>query len=145
MAALISKQTQNDIIRAGSTALAMGFSESLTSYLSQQPGLSTVLNTKLNREIFQIGVGSLILTSAKAGRARSGLKQASIIIGTGMIASGAYSALSGLTSGLLQRLPASNIGPASGLGLYESANGQRSALSGLRGAGLGRSMLKPMV
>ena len=120
----------------------MGFSESLTNYLAGQPGLSTVLNTKLNREIFQVGVGSLLLTSAKAGGARGGLKQASIIIGTGMIASGAYSALSGITSGLLQRLPAGNV---SGLGLYESANGQRSALSGLRGASLGRSMLEPMV
>ena len=142
MAALISKQTQNDIMRAGSTALAMGFSESLTNYLAGQPGLSTVLNTKLNREIFQIGVGSLLLTSAKAGGARGGLKQVSIIVGTGMIASGAYSALSGITSGLLQRLPAGNV---AGLGLYESANGQRSALSGLRGASLGRSMLEPMV
>ena len=142
MAALISKSTQADIIRAGSTALAMGFSESLTNYLANQPGLSTVLNTKLNREIFQIGVGSLILTSAKAGRARGGLKQVSIIVGTGMIASGAYSALSGITSGLLQRLPGTNM---AGLGLYESANGQRSALSGLRGASLGRSMLEPMV
>ena len=142
MAALISKQTQNDIIRAGSTALAMGFSESLTSYLAGQPGLSTVLNTKLNREIFQVGVGALVLTSAKSARASGGLKQASIIIGTGMIASGAYSALSGITSGLLQRLPAGNV---SGLGLYESPNGQRSALSGLRGASLGRSMLEPIV
>ena len=142
MAALISKQTQNDIMRAGSTALAMGFSESLTSYLAGQPGLSTVLNTKLNREIFQVGVGALVLTSAKSARARGGLKQVSIIVGTGMIASGAYSALSGITSGLLQRLPAGNV---AGLGLYESANGQRSALSGLRGASLGRSMLEPMV
>lgn len=145
MAALISKSTQADIMRAGSTALAMGFSESLTNYLAGQPGLSTVLNTKLNREIFQVGVGSLILTSAKATSARGGLKQISQIIGVGMIASGTYSALSGITSGLLQRLPASTIGPASGLGLYESANGQRSALSGLRGASLGRSMLEPMV
>jgi len=147
--ALISKSTQNDITQAATTALAMGFSESLTNYLSGMGPLSTVLNTKLNKDLFQIGVGALVLTSAKAGRVRGLARTASIATGTGMIASGTYSLFSGITSNILQG--GLNTGLLSGLGSYEgpaisaAKRAGLNGLSGVAGGGLGTSMLQPMV
>jgi len=148
--ALISKSTQNDITQAATTALAMGFSESLTNYLAGMGPLSTVLNTKLNQNLFQIGVGALVLTSAKAGGVRSGIaKTAAIAAGTGMIASGTYNLFSGITSNILQG--GLNTSLLSGLGSYEGpaiSASKRAGLNGLRGVsagGLGTSMLNPMV
>lgn len=145
MAQLISKQTQDDIVRAGSTALAMGFSESLINWLAGMPAAATWLNTQTKRDVAQILGGALILTSAKAGKVRGLARQASFYLGTGAIASGMYSQLSGFTRTLLQPriangLPANGQGNQAGLGLYEQAS-----LSGLRGAPLGRSMLQPMI
>ena len=146
--ALISKSTQNDITQAATTALAMGFSESLTNYLAGVGPLSTVLNTKLNQNLFQIGVGALVLTSAKAGRVRGLARTAAIATGTGMISSGTYNLLSGITSNILQS--GLNTGLLSGLGSYEGpaiSAANRAGLNGLRGVGggLGRSMLNPMI
>ena len=147
--ALISKSTQNDIVKASSTALAMGFSDSLTQFLSNQPGIGGLLNTKLNRELFQVLGGAFVLTSAKAMSARGVGKQAAVAIGTGMIASGAYSALSGITSNLLQTgLSSGSL--LSGIGAYEGpaiSAAQRAGLNGLSGSksGVGASMLQPMV
>jgi len=146
--ALISKSTQNDITQAASTALAMGFSESLTNYLAGMGGLSSVLNTKLNKDLFQVGIGALVLTSAKAGGVRGIARKAAIATGTGMIASGTYSLLSGITSNILQS--GLNTGLLSGLGSYEGpaiSAANRAGLNGLRGVGggLGRSMLNPMI
>jgi len=126
----------------------MGFSESLTSYLAGMGPLSTVLNTKLNQNLFQIGVGALVLTSAKAGRVRGLARTAAIATGTGMIASGTYNLFSGITSNILQG--GLNTGLLSGLGSYEGpaiSASKRAGLNGLRGAGggLGRSMLQPMI
>ena len=148
MAQLISKQTQDDIVRAGSTALAMGFSESLINWLAAMPAAATWLNTQTKRDVAQIVGGALILTSAKAGRVRGLARQASFYLGTGAIASGMYSQLSGFTRTLLQPavLPGiaatatANGASVAGLGLYE-----QSSLSGLKGASLGRSMLQPMI
>jgi len=147
--ALISKSTQNDITQAATTALAMGFSESLTNYLAGMGPLSTVLNTKLNQNLFQIGVGALVLTSAKAGRVRGLARTAAIATGTGMIASGTYNLFSGITSNILQG--GLNTSLLSGLGSYEGpaiSASKRAGLNGLRGVaggGLGTSMLNPMV
>ena len=144
--ALISKATQNDITQAATTALAMGFSESLTTYLGNT-ALSTVLNTKLNRDLFQIGAGALVLTSAKAGKVRGWARTAAIATGTGMIASGTYSLFSGITSNILQG--GLNTGLLSGLGSYEGpaiSAAKRAGLNGLSGVGsVGTSMLNPMV
>ena len=144
--ALISKATQNDITQAATTALAMGFSESLTNYLSNT-ALATVLNTKLNKDLFQIGAGALVLTSAKAGRVRGLARTAAIATGTGMIASGTYSLFSGITSNILQG--GLNTGLLSGLGSYEGpaiSAAKRAGLNGLSGVGsVGTSMLNPMV
>ena len=145
--ALISKATQTDITQAATTALAMGFSESLTNYLSNT-ALATVLNTKLNKDLFQIGAGALVLTSAKAGRVRGLARTAAIATGTGMIASGTYSLFSGITSNILQG--GLNTGLLSGLGSYEGpaiSAAKRAGLNGLSGvgSGLGTSMLNPMV
>ena len=147
--ALISKSTQNDITQAATTALAMGCSESLTNYLAGMGPLSTVLNTKLNQNMFQIGVGALVLTSAKAGRVRGLARTAAIATGTGMIASGTYNLFSGITSNILQG--GLNTSLLSGLGSYEGpaiSASKRAGLNGLRGVsagGLGTSMLNPMV
>ena len=144
--ALISKATQNDITQVATTALAMGFSESLTNYLSNT-ALATVLNTKLNKDLFQIGAGALVLTSAKAGRVRGLARTAAIATGTGMIASGTYSLFSGITSNILQG--GLNTGLLSGLGSYEGpaiSAAKRAGLNGLSGVGsVGTSMLNPMV